>query len=227
MATCKCVIYYRVSTARQGSPGLGLEDQTKVVTDYLGDGAWRLVGEFTEIETVKSANSFVSRPELHRALEICKRKRATLIIANLGRLSRSVRFVNGLIEEGVDFKAADMPHADKFMIQAHAIMAEWERVQNSDRMKAALAAAKARGVVLGATGPANLRANIETRQKAAEAFAKSVAKVFAGFKAAGLTQRAMAEELNRLDITSTRGGQWNASQVGPVLKRLLRKPARR
>jgi DNA invertase Pin-like site-specific DNA recombinase len=227
MATCKCVIYYRANTARQGPLELELEAQRTVIADYLHGGTWKLVGEFTEIETGKSVDALASRPELHEALEICKKKGATLIIANLGRLSRSVNFVNGLVESGVDFKAADIPHADRFMIHMHAVMAEWERERSSTRMKAALAVAKARGVVLGATGPTNLRANIEARQKAADAFAKSVENIFTGFTAAGLTQRAMAEELNRLGIACARGGQWKVSQVGAVLKRLQCKPARR
>ena len=109
-------------------------------------------------------------------------------------------FVTGLIESGVDFVAADMPHATKVMIQIHAVMAEHERDQISARTKAALAAAKARGVRLGVTGPANLRPNLEARRQAAAAFAGKLRPLFEGFELRGLSQRQIVAELNGLGI---------------------------
>jgi len=223
MAAGKFVAYYRVSTTRQGLSGLGLEAQRKAVSDYLGDDGWQMVGEFTEIESGKGADALSRRPKLHAALDLCKRRRATLIIAKLDRLARNVNFVTGLMEAGIDFRAADMPHADKVMIQIYAVMGEWERDQISKRVKAALAAAKARGVVLGATGPTNLRANLEARIRAADAFAQSVAPVIEEFKAAGLTHSAMLSELNRLGIEAVRGGQWKQHQLESLLRRLKRR----
>jgi DNA invertase Pin-like site-specific DNA recombinase len=136
-----------------------------------------------------------------------------LLIAKLDRLARNVHFVSGLIETGVDFIAADMPNANKVMIQMHAVMSEWERDQISERTKAALAAAKARGVVLGATGPSNLRRHTEHQQEAARAFKTRLLPVLRGFEVQGLTRRAMAAQLNELGITAPRGGAWSLGQV--------------
>ena len=105
----------------------------------------QLIGEFVEVETGKGANALEKRPKLRNALDTCRKHGATLIIAKLDRLARNVHFVSGLLETGCDFVAADMPHANKVMIQMHAVMSEWERDQISSRTKAALAAAKARG----------------------------------------------------------------------------------
>ncbi|MFM0093574.1 recombinase family protein [Paraburkholderia sediminicola] len=135
MTIGKFVAYYRVSTTRQGLSGLGLEAQRRAVSDYLGADAWELVGEFTEVESAKGADALARRPELRAALSLCKKKRATLIIAKLDRLARNVNFVTSLMEAGIDFKAADMPHADKVMLQMYAVMGEWERDQISKRTK--------------------------------------------------------------------------------------------
>lgn len=182
MAQGKFVAYYRVSTARQGASGLGLDAQREAVARYLNGGEWELVGEFTETETGKGADALAKRPQLRAALELCKRRGATLIIAKLDRLARNVHFVSGLLETGCDFVAADMPQANKVMIQMHAVMAEWERDQISKRTKDALAAAKARGVKLGTAGAANLKPNVEARQRAADAFAVKLAGMVAGFR---------------------------------------------
>ena len=143
MAQGKFVAYFRVSTARQGVSGLGLEAQRAAVESYLNGGRWQLVADYTEVETGKGSNALDRRPQLRAALDHCKRERATLVIAKLDRLARNVHFVSGLIESGVDFVAADMPQANKVMLQMHAVMSEWERDQISARTKAALQAAKA------------------------------------------------------------------------------------
>ena len=147
------------------------------------------------------------------ALELCKKHGATLLIAKLDRLARNVHFVTGLIETGVEFIAADMPNANKVMIQMHAVMSEWEKDQISDRTKAALAAAKARGVILGATGPANLKRNIEERQEAAKRFKERLKPVLDGFVVQGLSRRAMVEKLNALNIKAPKGGSWHLGQI--------------
>jgi DNA invertase Pin-like site-specific DNA recombinase len=220
MANGKFIAYYRVSTQKQGQSGLGLEAQQTAVMSYLNGGQWELVGAFTEIETGKGANALERRPQLRAALDQCKKMRATLVIAKLDRLARNVHFVSGLIESGVEFVAADMPHANKTMIQIHAVMSEHERDQISARTKAALAAAKARGVVLGAAGAANLKPNIEQRQQAADEFADKLKGVIEGMKARGLSQRAMRDELNRLGIKTVRGGDWSLIQLQRAMGRL-------
>lgn len=213
------VAYYRVSTQRQGASGLGLEAQRQVVTAYLSDWEKEAIGEFVEVETGKGANALDRRPQLRQALQLCKKTGATLLIAKLDRLARNVHFVSGLIETGVDFIAADMPHANKVMIQMHAVMSEWERDQISERTKLALAAAKARGVVLGATGPSNLRQHTKQRQEAAKAFRERLQPVLDGFMAQGLSQRTIAKQLNDLGIAAPRGGTWSLCQVQRLIRR--------
>jgi DNA invertase Pin-like site-specific DNA recombinase len=214
------VSYCRVSTQKQGLSGLGLEAQQSAVRAFLSGTTAIMVKEFTETETGKGANALETRPQLKAALEACRKHKATLIIAKLDRLARNVHFVTGLLETGVDFVAADMPHANKVMIQMHAVMSEWERDQISARTKAALAAAKARGVVLGVTGRANLKQNLEARTDAANAFAEKVSGVLLGFKAAGMTQRRMVEELNQLNIKAPKGGSWSLAQLQRMVKRI-------
>jgi DNA invertase Pin-like site-specific DNA recombinase len=220
MATGKFVAYYRVSTAKQGVSGLGLDAQRESVMRYLNGGKWELVGEFTETETGKGADALAKRPQLRAALDLCKKRGARLIIAKLDRLARNVHFVSGLMESKVKFVAVDMPEANELTIHIMAAFAEHEAKRISERTKDALAAAKARGVVLGATGPANLKPNIEERQQAATAFAESLSKVITGLQRAGLSQRAMVDELNKLGIKTARGGQWSLMQLQRVLARL-------
>lgn len=219
MVIRKFIAYYRVSTQKQGLSGLGLEAQQAAVIAYLNSNQGELVAEFKEIETGKGSNALDKRPQLRSALDLCRKRGATLIIAKLDRLARNVHFVSGLLESGCDFVAADMPEANKTMIQIHAVMSEWERDQISARTKAALAAAKARGVKLGVTGPANLKRNIEERRAAADVFAGKLSGVLHGFKAAGLAQRAMVRELNTLGIKTTKGGQWSLNQLQRVITR--------
>lgn len=221
MANGKFIAYYRVSTQKQGQSGLGLEAQQSAVMTYLNGGQWELVDSFTEIETGKGANALDRRPQLRAALEMCKRIKATLVIAKLDRLARNVHFVSGLIESGVEFVAADMPHANKTMIQIHAVMSEHERDQISARTKAALAAAKARGVVLGAAGATNLKPNVEQRRRAANEFAGKLKGVIEGMKARGLSQRAMCDELNQLGIKTACGGEWSLVQLQRIMSRII------
>jgi DNA invertase Pin-like site-specific DNA recombinase len=149
-AARRFVAYYRVNTDRQGRSGLGLglEAQRKAVTDYLNGGAWELVGEFVEVESGKKSD----RPEMARAIEACRKYRARLVIAKLDRLSRNLAFVATLMDSGVEFVAVDNPHANKLTIHILAAVAEHEREAISERTKAALAAAKARGKRLGTPG---------------------------------------------------------------------------
>ncbi len=207
------VTYYRVSTQRQGASGLGLEAQRHTVEQYLTRSSGTALASFTEVETGKGSNALEKRPQLRLALETCKKTGATLLIAKLDRLARNVHFVSGLLETGVDFVAADMPNANKVMIQMYAVMSEWERDQISERTKAALAAAKARGVVLGATGPANLKSCNEERQQKAREFRERLRPVLDGLTAQGLSRRAMVVRLNDLGIKPRMGGAWSLTQI--------------
>jgi DNA invertase Pin-like site-specific DNA recombinase len=221
MNSCKYIAYYRVSTAKQGQSGLGLEAQRAAVSQYLSCGEGReLLSEFQEVETGKGSDALAKRPQLRAALDACRKRGATLLIAKLDRLARNVHFVTTLMKAGVEFVAVDTPDASKLTIHIYAAMAEHEADQISARTKAALAAAKAKGVVLGAAGSANLRPNIEERQRAANEFATNLRGVFEGMKARGLSQRAMAEELNTIKVPAPKGGAWGLSQVQRVLARL-------
>ncbi len=218
------VAYYRVSTQRQGRSGLGLEAQRHAVTSHVTGTQGMLLREFTEIETGKGTNALDRRPELREALDHCRKQKATLLIAKLDRLARNVHFVSGLIESGVDFVAADMPQANKTMIQIFAAMSEWERDEIARRTRAALAAAKARGVRLGETGPKNIKRKNQERRDEALRFADRIRSLFNSYLDRKMTQREMVDDLNRLGITTPRGRSWSLIQVQRVIRR-LRSPA--
>lgn len=219
-ASPQFVAYVRVSTQQQGRSGLGLEAQQAAVASYVASRGGVVLSEFMEVETGKGADALERRPQLRAALEACRTCGAVLVIAKLDRLARNVHFVSGLIESRVNFVAADMPEANKVMLQMHAVMSEWERDQNADRTRAGLAVAKARGVRLGVAGPQNLRPTLEARQQAADAFAGRLAGVLRGFRLAGMTQRDQVAELNRLGLRTSRGGAWSLVQLQRVLTRL-------
>jgi DNA invertase Pin-like site-specific DNA recombinase len=219
----KHVAYYRVSTARQGRSGLGLEAQKRAVAEYLDGGDWKIVGEFTEVESGKRAD----RPELAKALAMSRLHGARLVIAKLDRLSRNAHFLLGLKESGVDFVAADMPNANRLTVGIMAMVAEDEALRISERTKAALAAAKRRGVKLG--GDRGVIPNARSHKASAEALrlrtaarAADLAPIIKELQAAGKTSlRAIAEGLNAQGIPTARGeGEWTATQVMRVLERL-------
>jgi DNA invertase Pin-like site-specific DNA recombinase len=139
------VSYYRVSTGGQGASGLGLEAQREAVSRHVAGAAGAVVAEFQEIESGKKND----RPRIAEALAACRLRRATLVIAKLDRLARNVHFISNLMESGVDFVACDNPHATPLLIHILAAVAEHEAKTISERTKAALMAAKARGVKLG------------------------------------------------------------------------------
>jgi DNA invertase Pin-like site-specific DNA recombinase len=217
MAEGKFIAYYRISTDRQGKSGLGLDAQRTAVTDYLNGGSWTLVGEFVEVESGRKSD----RPELLKALAACRRQGATLVIAKLDRLSRNVAFVSNLMEAGVDFVAVDFPQANRLTIHILAAVAEHEREMISARTKAALAAAKARGVKLGgnrgmrpewqAKGAAG---SLAARQAKAQARAADLKPILEEIRASGATSlRTIAAELNSRGIPAPRGGAWTATSV--------------
>jgi len=217
MAEGKFVSYLRVSTARQGRSGLGLEAQRKAVEDYLNGGNWQLVKQFVEVESGKKAD----RPQLEKAFQLCRLLGAKLVIAKLDRLSRDAHFLLGLEKAGVDFVAADMPQANRLTI---GIMAEHERRMISERTKAALAAAKRRGVKLGGDRGARLTAKQRALGRAAlqakaHARAADLAPTIKELQAAGYESlRAIAAGLEERGIPAARGGKWSAVQVARLLE---------
>jgi DNA invertase Pin-like site-specific DNA recombinase len=211
------VAYYRVSTARQGQSGLGLDAQQKAVRDYLNGGAWELVEEHTEVESGKHS----IRPELAAALAACRRHKATLVIAKLDRLSRNLAFIATLMESKVEFVAVDNPHATKLTLHILAAVAQHEREMISERTHLALQAAKARGVQLGnpnvSKAAALGRAALTGK---AQQFAGNIMPIIHELQAAGISSHnALAGKLNARGIPTARGGKWSHVQVGAILER--------
>jgi DNA invertase Pin-like site-specific DNA recombinase len=214
------VSYLRVSTARQGESGLGLEAQRQAVTRYVGAGC--LLAEYLEVESGRKND----RLQLAAALAHARATGARLIIAKLDRLARNVFFISSLMESGVDFVACDLPAADKLTIHILAAVAEHEREMISQRTKAALAAAKARGVQMGnphgtrylvAAGKGNVDA-IAARQASAAAWRTRVAPIITAIRTGGVTSpRAIAAELDRRRVLTPRGGRWRAATVRNIL----------
>ena len=213
--------YYRVSTAQQGHSGLGLEAQQEAVSRYL-NGA-KLLAAYTEIESGTNDD----RPELAKALAHCKRTGATLLIAKLDRLGRRLAKLAELLDKA-PFVCCDMPKADKTTLQMLAVFAEHEARAIGERTRAALAAAKARGVKLGgrrAGSPAltdAMRAqSLKVRLERADEFAADVSLQLAELKAEGATSLAqLASGLNARGIVTSRGKTWTPAAVARVLKRV-------
>ena len=196
------VSYLRVSTAKQGLSGLGMEAQRAAVAQFTAAGSHASVAEFVEVESGRKAD----RPQLTAALAACRLHRATLVIAKLDRLARNVAFIANLMDGGVEFVACDMPHANRLTLHLLAAIAEHEREMISQRTKAALQAAKARGVRLGnPNGAAALlygcrlaaERSAGVRRARAVQNAEAVAPILAELSANGLSCREMARVLNR------------------------------
>ncbi len=208
------IAYYRVSPEKQGKSGLGLDAQRQDVADYVA-GRGEIIAEFTEIESSRN-----KRPQLHAALETCRKRKATLLIARLDRLARNVAFISNLMESGVDFVAVDMPEANRLSIHILAAVAEHEREMISKRTKDALKAAKARGVRLGNPDPipAARLANAAMQEQAA-LFHATVKPLIQNLRLQGYTLAKIAAELNIRNVPTARGGVWYPATVRNILRR--------
>ena len=169
--TAQAVAYVRVSTQRQGKSGLGLDAQHAAIAAHAVASNLAIVAEYQEVETGKGADALDQRPQLKAALDHARRLKAPVIVAKLDRLSRDVAFIAGLMALKTPFIVADLPSADPFMLHIYAAIAEQERRQISARTKAALAAAKARGVILGNPRLAEAREIAAQRRRSARAAA--------------------------------------------------------
>ena len=217
MSDERFVTYFRVSTDKQGRSGLGLEAQQEAVRQFLAGRSAIVIAEFVEIESGSKSD----RPKLKEALAVCHRERATLLIAKLDRLARSVAVISALMESKTNFVAVDMPHASRLVLHVMAAFAEHERELIGQRTKAALAAAKARGVRLGLNGAAlAARHNAE-----ATAYAITISDVIKNAVASGArTTRQIAGYLNAAGIPSRQGGHWHPANVARILRRLCLVP---
>lgn len=205
------VKYVRVSTSGQGRSGLGLEAQETYIQQYLGklDEDYEVIDSFKDVESGKNAD----RLELQKALQLVEENKATLLVAKLDRLSRSVAFIANLMEnKKVRFRVATMPDADEFQLHIYAALAQQERKFISERTKAALAQAKARGKKLGGARP-----EAETRHEVVRAMANQnalrVSKLITDNRKAGKTYKYIADHLNELSVPTARGAKWYDTTV--------------
>lgn len=222
------VAYLRVSTARQGKSGLGIEAQREAVSRFVRERAGKIIApEFVEVESGKHND----RPELDKAIKRCRLTGATLVVAKLDRLSRNAAFLMTLRDSGVAFVAADLPEANTMTVGVMAVVAQHEREAISARTKAALAAARKRGKALG-----GLRENapdiarfqkqaVRAVQDKAQAKAEDRRDVIEALVAEGLSVNAMATRLNEASVRTARGGAWTATAVKRTIERLEIAPA--
>jgi DNA invertase Pin-like site-specific DNA recombinase len=211
------VAYFRVSTDKQGKSGLGLEAQAAAVEARLNGGPWQLVGKFIEVESGKRAK----RPQLEAALKACKKEKAKLVVAKLDRLARNTRFLLTLIESGVEVLFADLPEVTgamgKFILTQMAAVAELEAGLIGERTKAALAAAKARGVRLGVHGAETLAPKYRAEAKVR---AEQLAPLIRELRRDGYSFNGMAVELEKREVPTPGGGKWHRQIVKRIVQRL-------
>lgn len=216
------VAYYRVSTARQGSSGLGLEAQRSACAAYAQQHGIEIVAEFTEIETGTGNDALSLRPQLSNAMNHAHDLNCALLVAKLDRLSRDVAFVSGLISKGTKFTVAELGEdVDPFMLHIYAAVAEKERSLISERTKHALAQCRRRGVRLG--NRTNLAQAQESgrqsqRQNSVE-FARRLMPTLDGLlRSENYSLKAIADRLNDLGVATARGGKWYPSTVKNLIE---------
>lgn len=207
------VIYLRCSTGKQQASGLGIAAQREAVERYAAQTGGTIIAEYMETESGAKSD----RPQLAKALAHCRRAKATLLIARLDRLSRSLSFVAQLLDANVEIRCADMPEANRFLLQMLAVFGEHERQMIRERTRAALAAAKARGTVLGANGKV-----LAAKHKAeAQAHAEGLRPAILQARAAGcVSLLEIADFLTAQGHQTAWGGQWYPMTVRRVLDRL-------
>ena len=227
--TQKAVAYYRVSTERQGRLGLGINAQKADVARHVAAYGLHLIAEYIEVETGKR-DTLQNRPELSKAIAHAKRSKATLLVAKMDRLTRSVYVTAELHRSGADFVAVDNPNVNRMTIQILAVVAENEVKAISERTKAALAAKKARGGLLGAARPGAPQITREAGRKGSAIGAQSMRKLaqdaytdliptLRDMRANGLSFRAIAARLDAEGHTTRRGRSWTPTQVSRVIAR--------
>ncbi len=213
---CKFVGYFRVSSSKQGKSGLGLEAQKAAVNAHIGTG--ELIAEFTEVETGKNND----RPKLKEAIALARKTKSVLIIAKLDRLSRNLAFIANILDGNIEFICADMPNANKTLLQMMAVIAEFEAKQISERTNAALQAAKARGTLLG--NRTNWKdaqaAGTQENIKLAAEYAKKILPIIRDVARIDPTSlHRVADALNARNIPSRRNALWTGTAVRSIIKR--------
>lgn len=223
--TDRYVLYRRVSHAEQGRSGLGLEAQSRDLDLYLGDKPEaQVVGSFVEVASGAKSD----RPVLAEALALCRKQKATLLVSKLDRLSRNVAFVATLLEDKtVELVVASLPQASRFELHLYAALAEQERTFISQRTKAALAAAKERGVKLGGWRGhkfgglhPHLTGLNEAKKEQVREEAEALAPLLLPLRREGKSLRAVAEQLNRVGVKTRTGKPFYAVKVKRLLEAL-------
>jgi DNA invertase Pin-like site-specific DNA recombinase len=209
----KAVSYLRVSTRKQGISGLGLEAQRERIGRFLGDKNAELLAEYVDV----ASGSKDARTGLRDAINYVKKTDATLVIAKLDRVSRRVSFIAGLMESGIKFAIAELPNATEFQIHLYAALSQEERRLISERTKAALAAAKRRGTLLGKNGKILAQKN----KSAAVCFAHGLKETLMELRESGLTFKEIADELNSKGVAAFSGGNWHGMTVKRAYLRCL------
>ncbi|GGJ44918.1 recombinase family protein [Neoroseomonas lacus] len=196
----------RVSTAEQGQSGLGLEAQLASIRSFIAAQGWTLVAEYSDVASGKDDH----RPGFQSALARCRQLDAVLVAARLDRITRRAHTLSQLLEDGVSIRAADMPGADDLMLRIYAAMAQKERELISERTRAALAVAKARGKVLGgdrgyrpAAGPDAVAAAVARRQAADQTTHRLHLEIAQRSGRATMSAAALARELNAMGVATT------------------------
>jgi DNA invertase Pin-like site-specific DNA recombinase len=216
------VSYLRVSSVQQGRSGLGLEAQREALARFAAAEGFEIGREFLEVETGKGADALERRPQLKAALAEARKRKCAVVVAKLDRLSRDVHFISGLMAHRVPFVVAELgPDVDPFILHLYAALSEKERALISARTKAALAAAKARGAVLGGPKLSEAREIAHASIKAnADRNAANVLPIIKAIKKSGATTlRDIAAALNARGVQTPRGGQWHATSVKNVIER--------
>ena len=218
----KFVLYVRVSTKKQGKTGNGLEAQKRDIQLFLDNYAeepFEVLAEYQDIESGR----YDDRSELQKAIALCKKEKATLLVSKLDRLSRKVSYIASLMEDKkLNFRVASMPHADKFQLHIYAALAEQERDFISTRTKAALASVKAKGTLLGGAR-ANQKARHQAMRKQTDAYTKKLIKFIEPMVKSKQSYHAIARALTENNVQTRSGGNWYAATVRNYYQRALDK----
>ena len=224
-SSCRYVAYYRVSTGRQGRFGFSVEAQRAAVKDYLASNPGVVIAEFSEAVSGRRND----RPALSKALSLCRIARAKLVIARLDRLSRNVEMIARLMESGLEFVAADFPHANRFTIHILAAVAEYESHLNSERTKEAIAARRERGARMGSPvyngtrcfPPGCQRASAIVRKGRSEARARDLAPLVWKAVAEGKSMSVVAEEFNESGIAPPARAPWSKNSIWRIARQTV------
>ena len=219
------IAYTRVSTADQGRRGNGLEAQREAIERFAGVEGYEVVQWVTEVETGKGSDAMERRPKLAEALTLAKKRDVPVLVSKLDRLSRDVAFISGLMSNGVPFIVTELgSDVDPFVLHLYAALGEKERRMIATRTRDALAALKRRGVKLGNPNKRALaqagRRGAQSNVEAADTFARSILPHIQGHQQRGLSLRQIATEFNRSGIKTARGGEWTATQLSMIQRRV-------